>query len=239
VAGFRVHGLCSDAGGGVATYWRRLLRILRNFGRRRSVWLPESYVSFPNFMDEDRKMFMWFCSVHVFKSMRQLFASALGGSRRFIQCNILLDVLFNPPIRRRSVFSVQIWSRTGFDSDLDRRLVKTSKVSVAKAAVGFLKFAGDGRTDHHQMERLASWASRYGSICASSPCLIGACTAGTWARRRVHPRAPHGVAEMRMRAGGPHGAADHALLLLAMTASEHLHFACLWLFSCRNPRPSW
>jgi hypothetical protein len=53
----------------------------------------------------------------------------------------------------------------GFDIDLDRQLVEISEGNVAKALVGYLDIAADGRTDRRQMERLASWASRYGEIC--------------------------------------------------------------------------
>jgi hypothetical protein len=53
----------------------------------------------------------------------------------------------------------------GYVFDLDTMLVGISGRNVAKSLVGYLEAVPAGRTHVREMQRLASWASRYAQIC--------------------------------------------------------------------------
>ena len=57
-------------------------------------------------------------------------------------------------------------TQIGYDFDLDTSLIEISEKNRARAFVGFLTAAADGRATVKQMERLASWACRYSDICS-------------------------------------------------------------------------
>ena len=53
----------------------------------------------------------------------------------------------------------------GFDIDLDSGLVELTEQNVSKAVLGFFTYCRDGQATVVQMQRLASWGSRYSDIC--------------------------------------------------------------------------
>ena len=53
----------------------------------------------------------------------------------------------------------------GYDLDLDTRLVGISQRNIAKSLVGYLLAAREGKSHVRELQRLASWASRYAQIC--------------------------------------------------------------------------
>jgi hypothetical protein len=53
----------------------------------------------------------------------------------------------------------------GFDIDLDSGLVELTERNVSKAVLGFFTYCRDGQATVVQMQRLASWGSRYSDIC--------------------------------------------------------------------------
>jgi hypothetical protein len=103
----------------------------------------------------------------------------------------------------------------GYTIDLNERLVEISDRNVAKSLIGYLEAVPGGRTTRREMERLASWASRYGAICMYIRpfnrllynSYLGHGTAGTFTLREEEMRA------VRM-----------VRLLLVMTALEPCAF---------------
>lgn len=53
----------------------------------------------------------------------------------------------------------------GYSLDLDTQLVGISRRNIAKSLVGYLEAAPGGRSHVRELQRLASWASRYAQIC--------------------------------------------------------------------------
>ena len=122
---FRVHGLCTDAGGANA----KLFTMLRDVGtsaRTDESWLPEDFVSMVHPYGEGRKFFMWFCTTHVLKAMRnQLYTSKAGGKGK-------KSFVFESPIDKPAdgiVFDVIIEAFKR-DNDRDSRLTKLETKSI-------------------------------------------------------------------------------------------------------------
>lgn len=79
--------------------------------------------------------------------------------------NIITGLLGPSAVAHHKTESGRKLTEIGFDIDLDRSLVCLSDRNGARALVGFLTAAADGRATVKQMERLASWAVRYSNIC--------------------------------------------------------------------------
>ena len=78
MSNMQVHGFVSDAGGNNA----RLMTMLRDDNKiDDSAWAPDDCVRCKNPVDPTRYIYLWHCSVHLLKSLRnQLFASKGDGS---------------------------------------------------------------------------------------------------------------------------------------------------------------
>ena len=78
MANMQVHGFVSDAGGNNA----RLMTLLReNNDVGDDAWAPDNCIRCKNPVDSTRFIYLWHCSVHLLKSLRnQLFASKGDGS---------------------------------------------------------------------------------------------------------------------------------------------------------------
>ena len=87
MANLQVHGFCCDAGGNNA----RLLSLLRDDNKvGDSGWAPDNCIRCKNPVDATRYIYLWHCSVHVLKALRnQLYASKGDGSgvRFFLDVN--------------------------------------------------------------------------------------------------------------------------------------------------------
>ena len=61
----------------------------------------------------------------------------------------------------------------GYDIDLDKRLVTISKRNILRTLYGFLNVDLKGPIKVKTMQKLASWASRYGKICVYMKPFVG------------------------------------------------------------------
>ncbi len=79
IQGFRVHAFCCDAGSWNAKLFKMLREVLST-ARTDAAWLPLSYVSFPHPFRMGARFFLFHCSAHVFKALRNaLYASRAPG----------------------------------------------------------------------------------------------------------------------------------------------------------------
>lgn len=91
--------------------------------------------------------------------MRTDLCDNLAKAEQFL-CGLLGPTAVEPKKTEVGRTLVQI----GYVFDLDTRRVSISERNLSKALVGFLRAAPQGRASRVEMERLGSWASRYGNI---------------------------------------------------------------------------
>jgi hypothetical protein len=78
---FRVHGMCCDAGGANARFYR-MQRSAKLRTKCEDGWLPEAFFTGPHPFRPGRVIYYYHCMSHILKAMRNaLYASRKGGSR--------------------------------------------------------------------------------------------------------------------------------------------------------------
>lgn len=85
-----VHALVMDAGGNDAT----VFKLLRNGIASEELWLPEDMLLAINHVRTNRKIFMWHCSIHVFKALRSAFLSSRKNGAKSIWVAVCQRLLF-------------------------------------------------------------------------------------------------------------------------------------------------
>lgn len=86
-------------------------------------------------------------------------------SSNIFKCDAVFTNLLGPEaVAHAKTESGRMIDAIGFSINLITWRVSVSEKNLARALVGFLRAAPDGMTHRREMERLASWSSRYGEI---------------------------------------------------------------------------